>query len=703
MVVKDADLKIIDKAISSIDKKYGNCSIYILDSNKRLQDIEVVPTGSSALNEALGVGGLPKGRIVELFGPEMSGKTTLALQIVSEAQKLNLSCAYIDVEHAVDTKYAKSIGVQADKLLISQPDCGEDALDMVEMLILSGIKIVVVDSVAALVPKAELEGDIGDQHMALQARLMSQALRRLISVVAKNGAICIFINQLRDKIGVSWGCVHGETIVNFADGRGIPIKKVVNEKIKGKVWSYNVLKKTFEQAIITNWYNNGNTDDWIHIESNGIQTKNGKFGFTVTPDHLVLTDKGYIKAKYLTVNDNLITKFDCLFNDNSLTEFILGTCIGDTYLSLRSKNTASLKIQDSINKDYMNWKVNKLKEFFKFKFDGVKYVSDYSFELANLKKLIKRRDPSSVINNPRFTWMSLALWIMDDGCLSVDKNGKRFRYIISIKRLSNNSTILNLIKKQLNNKFGITAYINIKNGSLCFNQASSEIISKNICKFVPDCMQYKLIPFYKNKYEDFKLKAVHVVTDFYSKIISIRQASKRQIRNTNKYDIGVSKNKNYLVGNVDNGVVIHNSNEVTPGGKALKFYASIRIDIRKIKQIKVGENIIGNRVKAKVVKNKVAVPFKEAEFNIIFGKGIDYITEIVDTAISKGVIIQSGAWFSYGSERLGQGKEAVKVLLNNNPTLLNEIIEKTNLSNNEITNIIEEGENLAEGKFEFRS
>ena len=198
--------KALEAALAQIDKKFGKGSIMSLgDENARL-DIEAISTGSVSLDVACGIGGLPKGRIIEIYGPESSGKTTLALHVVAEAQKEGGKCAFIDAEHALDPTYAKGIGVDTDDLLVSQPDTGEDALEICEMLVRSGaISVVVVDSVAALVPKSEIEGDMGDNHVGLQARLMSQALRKLTGIANKTGTMIIFINQLREKIGVMFG------------------------------------------------------------------------------------------------------------------------------------------------------------------------------------------------------------------------------------------------------------------------------------------------------------------------------------------------------------------------------------------------------------------------------------------------------------------------------------------------------------------
>lgn len=315
--------KALEIAMSQIEKQFGKGSIMKLGDDVDTQ-IDVIPTGSLSLDVALGIGGLPRGRIIEVFGPESSGKTTVALHVIAEAQKMGGEAAFIDAEHALDPVYAKKLGVDVENLVVSQPDTGEQALEIAEALIRSGaIDILVVDSVAALVPKAEIDGDMGDSHVGLQARLMSQALRKLAGSINKTNTVCVFINQLREKVGIMFG-------------------------------------------------------------------------------------------------------------------------------------------------------------------------------------------------NP----------------------------------------------------------------------------------------------------------------------------------------------------------------EVTPGGRALKFYSSVRIDVRKIETLKQGTDIIGNRVRAKVVKNKVAPPFREAEFDIIYGEGISKVGNIVDLGVNLGIIDKAGAWFSYNSEKIGQGRENTKQFLTNNPQIAQEIENK---------------------------
>ena len=205
-VNKDDKKKALDAAIAQIEKQYGKGSVMKLGDSNANMNIDVIPTGSLSLDIALGLGGVPRGRIIEVFGPESSGKTTVALHIVAEIQKRGGIAGFIDAEHALDPTYAKNIGVDIDNLYISQPDCGEQALEITETMVRSGaVDVVIVDSVAALVPKAEIDGEMGDSHMGLHARLMSQALRKLTAVVSKTNCVVIFINQLREKVGVVFG------------------------------------------------------------------------------------------------------------------------------------------------------------------------------------------------------------------------------------------------------------------------------------------------------------------------------------------------------------------------------------------------------------------------------------------------------------------------------------------------------------------
>ena len=252
-MAKEDKLKALDAAIAQIEKQYGKGSVMKLGDNSANMNVETVPTGSLSLDIALGLGGPPKGRIIEVYGPESSGKTTVALHCVAEVQKRGGIAGFIDAEHALDPVYARNIGVDIDNLYISQPDCGEQALEITETMVRSGaVDIVVVDSVAALVPKAEIDGDMGDSHVGLQARLMSQALRKLTAVISKSNCIVIFINQLREKVGVMFGnpeTTTGGRALKFYSSVRLDVRRTESLKQGGEIVGNHVRVKVVKNKI----------------------------------------------------------------------------------------------------------------------------------------------------------------------------------------------------------------------------------------------------------------------------------------------------------------------------------------------------------------------------------------------------------------------------------------------------------------------
>lgn len=295
--MKDSERKkALELAISNIQKQFGEGSIMALGKHSSIRTVDVIKTGSITLDMALGIGGIPRGRIIEIFGPESSGKSTLATHIVANAQKNGGLAAYIDAEHALDPSYAKKIGVDTEELMISQPDCGEDALNIAEMLARSNaIDVIVIDSVAALVPRSELEGEIGDVHMGLQARMMSQALRKLTSSLAKSNTCAVFINQIRDKIGVMFGnpeTTTGGRALKFYASTRLDIRRIASIKatngseigIRARVKVVkNKMASPFKKAEFEIMFNEGISKEGsiidLGVELGIIDKKGAWFGF----------------------------------------------------------------------------------------------------------------------------------------------------------------------------------------------------------------------------------------------------------------------------------------------------------------------------------------------------------------------------------------------------------------------------------------
>src|SRR5438067_8490242 len=323
--------KSLETALAQIERQFGRGSIMRLGDEARVP-MEVIPTGSIALDVALGIGGLPRGRVVEIYGPEGSGKTTVALSAIASAQKAGGIAAFIDAEHALDPDYAKKLGVDTDALLVSQPDTGEQALEIADMLIRSSaIDVIVIDSVAALVPRAEIEGEMGDTHVGLQARLMSQALRKLAGALNQTKTTAIFINQLREKVGVMFGCMSYSTRVTLADGTQEKIGKIVNQRLDVEVLSYDPDTDRIEPRRVVNWYNNGPAERFLQFtvaKSGG----NGRAQFAATENHLVRTPGGWRPAGELVAGDRVMVAEQRRLSEQQW-QVVLGSLMGDGNVS----------------------------------------------------------------------------------------------------------------------------------------------------------------------------------------------------------------------------------------------------------------------------------------------------------------------------------------------------------------------------------
>ena len=413
--------KALDMALAQIDKQFGKGSIMRLGEHGNV-GVAAISTGALSLDLALGIGGLPRGRVVEIFGPESSGKSTLAMHVVAEAQRNGGVCAYIDAEHAMDPVYASAIGVNVDDLLISQPDTGEQALEIADMLIRSGaLDVLVIDSVAALVPRAEIEGEMGDTHMGLQARLMSQALRKLTGNLNRSGTICIFINQLREKIGVMFGCLSYGTRITLADGTQEKIGKIVNQKLPVEVLSYDPEAGRVVPRKVVNWFDNGATDEFLQFTV-AKPGGNGRAQFGVTSNHQIRTPGGWREAGELMVGDRVLQAVPHHLSDFQW-QVLLGGLMGDGALSpTRSGHGARFRFGHGVAQtEYADWKASLFANIGVSRSTNAKDAVFLDVqplpELAELRAAVYVGGKKVLSHDylKRLTPLSLAIWYMDDG------------------------------------------------------------------------------------------------------------------------------------------------------------------------------------------------------------------------------------------------------------------------------------------------
>ena len=665
--------KALEMAVSQIERQFGKGAIMKLGEGAQRR-VDVIPTGALALDLALGVGGVPRGRVVELYGPESSGKTSLALHIVAEAQRNGGIAAFIDAEHALDPVYARAIGVDVDELLISQPDTGEQALEIADMLIRSGaLDVIVIDSVAALVPRAEIEGEMGDAHVGLQARLMSQALRKLAGSLSKSRTTAIFINQLREKIGVMFGCFQYSTRVTLADGTQEKIGKIVNQKLPVEVLAVDPETGSVEPKKVVGWFDNGNADHFLQFTVYKPEG-NGRAQFAATANHLLATPGGWREAGEIMAGDRVLMPMKHYLSDQQ-RQLVLGGLMGDGAISPKRPhlNGAGIKSRFRFGHgpkqdDYAHWKADLL--------HGVPLtISKHSkgglmVETTPMAELDVLREAVYVGGKKVFSWdylkeltpFALAVWYLDDGSFAERRNdGSAGRSDICVQAMDRGTQrrLIALLRESL----GLSCKLIDRAGKavIVFDRDGTEALHDLIAPYVPHCMAYKLLRHHRGRgqvvvepaKERFELTAVPVID------IAIKPPTKSMRR----FDIEVEGHHNYLV----DGVMVHNSPETTPGGRALKFYSSVRLDIRRIESIKDGAEDVGNRVRVKVAKNKMAPPFRKAEFDIMFGHGISREGSLLDVAVDQGIVKKSGAWFTFDDDQLGQGRENAKQFLRENP------------------------------------
>ena len=674
-VAKSDRKQALDLAIASIDRQFGKGAIMRLGQGGVIDEISVIPTGALSLDVALGIGGIPRGRVTEIYGPESSGKTTLALHIIAEAQHGGGTAAFIDAEHALDPIYAKNLGVNTDELLISQPDTGEQALEIAETLVRSNaVDVIVIDSVAALVPRAELDGDMGDSLPGLQARLMSQALRKLTAAIARSGGAVIFINQIREKIGVMFGCFHYTTRVVLADGSTEKIGKLVNQRREVEVLSYDSRTGRIEPRRIVNWFDNGRADQFIQFEVEGGRSGRRRFG--ATENHVIFAPNGPTTAGDLEVGDEVLVSV----RDYDLTpdqwQVVLGGTFGDGSLRKVGTHVASFRVGHSEEqKDYLRWKHSMLAPFSSairrtgngFGFDTLAMPA-----LADLRSHyygVGRERVARAAALDRLDIRGLAVWYADDGSFMGSYarwgKGKAVLYNTALQGESR-ARVAGLFER-----LGIGCPRDDGRG-FWLSSEQTATFHRMIAPYVHPSMDFKLHPSERGRFEwqpALEASVAPLAARAYLRAVPARilkRYVKPVTRSTHRFDLEIEGNHTYLV----DGVIVHNSPETTTGGRALKFYSSIRLDIRRQETIKNGTESIGVHTKVKVVKNKLSPPFREAEFDVIYGEGISKEGSVLDAAVEQNLVEKSGTWHTYKTERIGQGRENAKKYLKDNPKVL---------------------------------
>jgi recombination protein RecA len=666
----------LDLALSQIERQFGKGAIMKLGSSAAMEETATIPTGALALDVALGVGGIPRGRVTEIYGPESSGKTTLALHVIAEAQRTGGYAAFIDAEHALDAQYAKALGVNVDELLISQPDTGEQALEIAEHLVRSGaIDIIVVDSVAALVPKAELEGEMGDSLPGLQARLMSQALRKLTAAISRSGTAVLFINQIREKIGVMFGCFHYSTRVTLANGGSEKIGKIVNQRLPVEVLSYDPATGRIEPRRVVNWFDNGRADHFVQFEVEG--GPSGRRHFAATENHIIFTPRGPRRAGQLAVGDEVLVGVeDGTLTDDQL-QIVLGGGLGDGSIRMTGAHAAHFRVgHGARQKAYLEWKHAMLDPFagpIRPTGRGRGFDTLAMPVLADIRRELYDADGGRTVAAgalDRLDARGLAVWYGDDGSFAGSYarwgKGKAVLYNTALSGESRERVMAAL------ERLGVGRPRDDGRG-FWFDAEQTARLHALIAPYLHPAIDYKLHPSQRGLFAWHPaLAAVELADRRQLRAVPARilkRYVKPPTRSTHRFDLEIEGHHTYLV----DGVVVHNSPETTPGGRALKFYASVRLDIRRMDALKQGTESIGVRTKVKVVKNKLAPPFREAEFDVMYGEGISREGNIIDMGVEQGIIEKSGTWFSYRDQRIGQGRDNARKYLKENPKTSAEI------------------------------
>ncbi|MGI8594244.1 MAG: recombinase RecA [Solirubrobacteraceae bacterium] len=670
-------------ALTQIEREFGKGTVMRMGDPGAQVRVDAIPTGALSLDLALGIGGVPRGRIVEVFGPESSGKTTLIYHMLAEAQKLGGVCAFIDAEHSMDPLYAQKIGVDIDELLVSQPDYGEQALEVADMLIRSSaVDVVAIDSVAALTPRAELEGQMGDQTVGVQARMMSQAMRKLAGNLNRTSTLCLFTNQIREKVGVMFGCFHYDARVVLADGSTEKIGKIVNQRMPVQVMSMDPETGEISQKQIVEYYNNGETDEWLQFEV-AAAGGSGKRKFACTPNHLIFTPEGERPAEEIDEGDEVLVAVKQYDLREDQLKLILGSILGDGSLRFASEHNASFRVgHGERQREYCEWKREMLAPFANAigkTGNGIGFDTLPMHQLAWLHEAVYAVNGGRTVSDALVEQLderAIAAWYCDDGTF-----GGHYKRWGHGKAGIACPALCNADKERLASRCEALGMgrPTVRDQELLFSGERGGMFHHKIAPYVHPSLGYKLHPDFRGRFQwhpdtsDAHLNGTRLKSRTRLQAVPMKVLRRYRKpptpRKRDRFDLQIEGNHTYLVDHV----VVHNSPETQPGGRALKFYSSQRLDIRRIETLKDGTEAVGNRVRVKVVKNKVAAPFRQAEFDIEFGRGISTAGCILDLGLEHGIVTKSGSFFSYGDERIGQGRANAKAYLDEHLEIAKEI------------------------------
>jgi recombination protein RecA len=742
--------KALEAALGNIEKQFGKGSVMRM-GEKTTMGIEAISTGALALDLALGVGGLPRGRIVEIYGPESSGKSTLATHVVAEAQRNGGICAYIDAEHAMDPVYAAAIGVNVDELLISQPDTGEQALEIADMLIRSGaIDVVVVDSVAALTPRAEIEGEMGDSHVGLQARLMSQALRKLTGSVSKSNTIVIFINQLREKIGVIYGSPEvtpGGRALKFYSSVRLDIRRIESIKdgveVVGNRTRVKVVKNKCVAAGTTAFdpmtgithriediVERGEGSAVVaadklgklHVrpitqrfdqgerEVIGLHLRDGT-ALWVTPDHKVLTEKGWRPAGELGLGDTLARPrqalgFGVVEPVSPSHARLLGYLIGDGYVGGKTP-VAFINVQESLQQDAiviaesLGCKARRrgIETFFSHvpgEKNGVVALTRWAGVWGHLAPTKRIPSPffaadvsADVVANLLF-----GIWESDGWVSREQTGGLRVGYSTTSEQLANQLHWLLL-------RFGIGSSVRVHDPK---GMRPSLIKGRRVQGKVP-CWEVRVSGI------DNVARFAEVIPMWGPRgqvlTAELADPERKKHRGSQRGYLPASQSEPVLAYLRGLGVTPHLAAQLVgegagdPVGGLKQVLGSRRLRRDRLERLAqaldsdflrhvLDEDVWYDRIAAvspaewrpvydievdehhtfvanDVVISNCAAPFRQAEFDIMYGQGISREGSLLDVGTDLGIIKKSGAWYTYEGEQLGQGRENAKAFLIENP------------------------------------